>query len=1509
MNIPHDRLIYPGRWAAQALLLVVGFAHVALGSPQGPGAAPAPTQAAASPPTPAPKALSEADAKRVNELSQASGAMWREGKFGEALEPARKAFAICEKALGADHWQTAEWTRFVKTLRGAVELPAEGREALASVTALDDAAEAAYTKAQYEEAANLLRRCLEVKKRWLGERHPDTATSYNKVASLLKDRGDLPGAEAMHRKALAIYREVLGERHPYTAMSYRNLAAVLHARRDLPGAEAMFRKALAINLETLGERHPYTVLSYNNLANVLYDRRDLPGAEAMHRKVLSINLATLGERHPETAESYKELGQTLLDQNKHSEAEAMYRKAFEIIRRTNGEEDPETIRCSMNLARVLLRERKYSEAEPMIRRALVFYRRTLGEDSGFTGYVYGLLGEALCYQPGRGAEAEVMARKELDIRRRILGEDQLLTAHCYCSLASCVQVQGRATEAEPLFRRALEIARKDDDGGADVASFSICLGLNLDEQGKFAEAEGLCRKALTIYRRTLGDGHERTAFAYSCLAGNLEGQEKYHDAEPLRQRELEILKASLGEEAAGTAESLEKLAQNLDAQGKCDEAERLCRRALDVHRKALGEDNRATAASMEHLGSIISSQGRYEEAEPLLSRSLEIRRKVLGEDNEEVAGGLAALATNLQRRGRADEAEPLFRKSLEILRRARGADKPVTAEATNNLAANLLSQGKVAEGGVMSSMALAAYRRARGEDHPSTAASLSVLATTLTAQGKEAEAEVLLRQALNILLRAEGADHPKTARAYNNLAVNLAVQGKFAEAGPLAEKAWIASQRGLNVGDAEAAGLNMATIVLSTLQRRHAQAEQRLREALTVSLRVLGEDHRQVALIDVLLALSLQGQGRYAEAEPFRRRAKSISRRAPGGVDHITMMCDMLEAADFYVHRHYSDAEQSFLRVARSFEACRQASGYTGLERAMATAKGSPFVYLCILSAVRGEVAGAWTWLETDLARGLHEDLARPLDVDERHREQSLLSRLHGADERLAILIPRASRVEVDRRRIDSIRQERDRIQVELSEFEASVYRKYGAAAGRPYDLVRIQAHIPLDAALLAWADPESSNSLPDGLPAETRWACLVRRSGGPVWIKMPGSSPGGTWSRDDETLPELVLSALSLRPDGTSDSWEGLVRRLAAQRLLPLVPNLGPRDGLPAVRHLIVLPSRSMKGVPVEALVQAVAGMDRRCTISYAPSGTIFAWLREHDHQSRRDRRGMRRLLALGDPTFAPRVGVTNSRSMDGAAEAASKGEALSALPGTRREVKAIAALFEDPEVLLGSEASEQRLDELARADGLRRFDVIHMATHGRMIADLWMQSRLFLARDRLPDLTVPAAEGRELYDGELTADQILRTWNLDADLVVLSACESGLGRDAGSEGYLGFAQALFLKGARSLVLSQWKVDDKATSLLMARFYQNLLGKRPGLSNPMPKALALQEAKEWLRNLAQAEVDSELATLDRGPERPLVNPNGPANSAATPTSKPAGARPYAHPYYWAAFILIGDPG
>jgi CHAT domain-containing protein len=143
----------------------------------------------------------------------------------------------------------------------------------------------------------------------------------------------------------------------------------------------------------------------------------------------------------------------------------------------------------------------------------------------------------------------------------------------------------------------------------------------------------------------------------------------------------------------------------------------------------------------------------------------------------------------------------------------------------------------------------------------------------------------------------------------------------------------------------------------------------------------------------------------------------------------------------------------------------------------------------------------------------------------------------------------------------------------------------------------------------------------------------------------------------------------------------------------------------------------------------------------------------------------------------------------------------------------------------------------------------------------------------------------------------------------VTLSACETALGRNAGGEGFVGFTQALLMSGARSVCLSLWKVDDTATALLMQRFYTNLLGRRPGLTAPMPKAEALCEAKIWLRMLRRAEVLALTAELSGGVERGKGSKGRqPVDLAATVPSGGDNDPPYASPHFWAAFVLAGDP-
>jgi CHAT domain-containing protein len=318
------------------------------------------------------------------------------------------------------------------------------------------------------------------------------------------------------------------------------------------------------------------------------------------------------------------------------------------------------------------------------------------------------------------------------------------------------------------------------------------------------------------------------------------------------------------------------------------------------------------------------------------------------------------------------------------------------------------------------------------------------------------------------------------------------------------------------------------------------------------------------------------------------------------------------------------------------------------------------------------------------------------------------------------------------------------------------------------------------------------------------------------------------------------------------------------------------------------------MAGIPVEALTD-------QFIISYAPSGTTFAWLQEQQDKTKAQGRGAS-LLALGDPNFEH---PESERAKADSWFSEQRFSSFAPLPATRIELHAVSRVFEGVKLLTKSEASEQNLDHLAATGELARFRFLHFATHGLLDDRRALNSALILAQDRLPDPLTQVFEGKEAYDGRLTAAEILRGWKLDAELVTLSACETALGKLSGGEGYLGFSQALFLAGARGMVLSLWRVDDRAAALLMTRFYENMLGTPEGGVKQLSKAEALGEAKRWLRGLSASEVDRLTADLPKGLPAGTRGVRRERPDAAVAADAP---RPFEHPYYWSAFILIGDP-
>ncbi len=1073
--------------------------------------------------------------------------------------------------------------------------------------------------------------------------------------------------------------------------------------------------------------------------------------------------------------------------------------------------------------------------------------------------------------------------------------------------------QGKFAAAQPLFEKALEIRRRllTDNHPETAASYNN-LASNLNAQGKYAQAQPLHEKALEICRRLLTDDHPQTANTYNSVAGNLNAQGKYAEAQPLLEKALDIRRRLLSDDHPETAMSYNAVATNLGAQGKYAQAQPLFEKALDIRRRLLTDDHPATARSYNNLANNLSDQGKYAQAQPLHEKALEIHRRLLTDDHLDTATCYGNVAADLNGQGKYVQGQPLYEKALEIFRRMLTDDHPSTGMSYRNLARTLKNQGKYAQAQPLFEKALAIWRRRLTDNHPLTAGGYDDLASNLNSQGNYLQAQPLFEKSLEIFRRLLTDDHPSTAASYNNLAGNLTAQGKYAQAEPLYEK------------------------------------------ALEIRRRLLTDDHPDTAQSYTALAGALAGQGKYAEAR------------------------------------------DRWLRAVKSLDAARLRVAFTGLERAAAAQSMRPA--LAALLARLRQPAEAWQALEEDLGRGLLDELAarqdRRLTPVERGRLRGLTIELERLD-KLAEITPKNLEQTERAKRFEDLKRQRELASIALGEFQTKLVQEYGALAGQVANLDEIQAALPPDAALVAWVDirPAGPNAAdPDG----EHWGVVVRSRGIPFWIPISGTGPKGLWTNDDNELAGRARTELRIRPGAGSADPRPLVERLRTQRLDPLAEALGARrDGLPPARRLVVLPSRAMAGIPVEALL----GPDDTRTVSYAPSATVFKYLRE---QPRPDRHAG--LLALGDPVYeradrssepkplpdhgmlinmvapgsnaathglkpgdvllayngtalhqredlkavpdpgqpvpvevwregrvakrelapgklgvvidtrpAP-VAIAEQRKLQqGLVAARSGGEEFAPLPGTRYEVEALAQLFKSDDrptkALFGADASEPQLDRLAASGELGQFGFIHLATHGVIDEAIPQRSAVILTQTGLPDPLEQVMNHKPVFDGRLTVREIQRGWDLKAELVTLSACETALGRNAGGEGFVGFTQALLMSGARSVCLSLWKVNDTATALLMQRFYANLLGRRDGLSQPLPKADALAEAKAWLRGLSRDEIAKLAASLSGGEARSKgAEKRKESAPRLSVPSGPGGDHPYAHPYYWAAFVLVGDP-
>jgi CHAT domain-containing protein/tetratricopeptide (TPR) repeat protein len=888
-------------------------------------------------------------------------------------------------------------------------------------------------------------------------------------------------------------------------------------------------------------------------------------------------------------------------------------------------------------------------------------------------------------------------------------------------------------------------------------------------------------------------------------------------------------------------------------------------RELEAARKAFAaaregaEGALARSLALELAGEAFFATGEYAAAEATLAEAVALQ--------ESIAPDSESLAWTLRELGRArfhlvdlDGAEKSLSHALALYRRADSATLECS-DTLNLLAGIALRRGDLAQAQNLY-LEAAALREPLASQSPRMGSVLANLGLVAWDRGDLGLAERFLRRALAIDDRVGRARD--SGYTLNYLGLLSRDKGDFEAARAYYERA-IQSFRVTSPEGPEVAGMLNNLGNLARLEGDLATAERHHREALALRER-LPEENLDLAASLHNLASILRRRGRPAGARPLLGRALAIKERdAP---ESLIVASTLFELGEIHrlegdtgeaarLHRRAlairrsaapegdavaeslaalgrvaieagraEEAERSWREAIDLVESRRGRLGFTTAERSRFSARFHElYRELADLLAQKGTAGEAFDVVERARALSLRVMMAQrdfaassgvpaELVLERRRLEQSMES----AESRLA-------RMSVaGRDRLSPLHESQRELRRQLDEVNARI-RDVAPRLG----LLEDPVPVPIEDVRRA-------------LPAGT---LLLSYSVGreATLLFAAGADPGG---------PDLVVERLPWGEEELErrvDVFRALIERggtevepaLLAQgrRLFDLL--LAPvEESVAASDRIVVIPDGPLLTLPFAALVRSVEPLQYLSqwkTLSHSASGGVLTELR----RSRPAAMGRARtVVAFGDP--------------DPPRDASLRTERVERLPFAREEAERIGALFgEGARVFVGPDASEERVRTLGPE---ARW--IHFATHAFPDARFPLDSALALSPQE--------GEGTD-RDGWLHAWEIAETMRLDADLVTLSGCETGLGRELRGEGILGLARAFQYAGARSVLVSLWAVPDRSTKELMVRFYENL-------NRGLAKDRALRAAREEL--------------LSPGPDS-------------------GGSLEERHPRHWAGFRLIGD--
>ena len=993
--------------------------------------------------------------------------------------------------------------------------------------------------------------------------------------------------------------------------------------------------------------------------------------------------------------------------------------------------------------------------------------------------------------------------------------------------------------------------------------------------GQYPKALALLERALAVREKLLGSDDPATAEILDNLAWVYLDMTEYAKGLALSLRALAVREKMLGGNHPDTATSVFTTARLYREMGEYTKVPPLLERSLAIREKALGPEHPDTGESLNELAWALRDQGQYAQAKAMFKRALAIREKALGPEDATTSNTLGDLADLYRYTSDYANAIPLSERALAIREKIYGPDHPATAASINNLARVDQAMGRYVEATPLFERALAIREKSLGPNHMATADSLNDLAELYRETGQYAKALPLYESCLVATEKAVGPFHGDVAATLNNMALAYRELGEYAKALPLVERALMIQEKVNGPDHAATATTVNSLAALSRELGRYDDAVRLGKRALAIREKALGSDNRSTAVSLNNLALTYRSMGQYAKALPLFERGLAINEKALGP-DHAATATTLNDLALLYIDMGKpGKALPIAIRASRSATAARLPSVSFSVQTMLA--KYYVQQKMTQVGVFYGKQAVNTMQQLRQGNRGLERELQR-----------SLLQKNQKIYQQLADWLITAGRLAEAQQVLAMLKQDEyfEFIQRDAADDTPTL----ATYTGREPEWARRYEEISGQLAALgkemgglraikskAGLDPEQEKRLA-ALESDMTTASQAFDGIVATMVQDLGSMQAqdvtrekiDTFSALREVLGELGEGVVLLHyvplPKRThiilttrdvqlarevNIGEEALNQKIAKLREALQNPRSDPRPLAQALYGLMLKPvAADLEQAGARTVMLSLNG-----NLRYLP----FAAL--HD-----GKRYVVERYALALYTDAAAANLKERASV----QVSVWGLGLThATPG----FNALPAVREELEGIIGAVPGQAHMDEAFTAAKLREglegaYPVVHIASHFHFTPGTEQDSYLVLG------------------DGShLTLAQVRHEYRFrGVDLLTLSACDSGFGGGRASDGreVEGLGALAQKRGARGVLAALWPVADQSTSQLMPEMYR--LRERQKLS----KAEALRQAQ---------------VAFIRG--KPATDRPGAQRAAQRIIAQ--SQTPFAHPYFWAPFILMGN--